>query len=212
VRLLSFQRALFGLLWASFLACGSGEAGLSDAEPPSQDSNDDASASEPGSLQVRAAQFTGEGEPLRLLRPGDDLDIALAEQGGEVLYIGAEIRGLDATEVTIRTALTDPDTGRVHVEEEREIRVRPADTAGALEPDLRSRNQVSHLIVCPNAEARPVFGVPWELSVEIEALDSSAIGKASLEVVPRCALDDSADQARCVCECEANYERGKCAE
>ncbi len=36
------------------------------------------------------------------------------------------------------------------------------------QPDLRSRSQVAHLVVCPNEETKNVFGEPFRLEIEVK--------------------------------------------
>lgn len=170
--------------------------------------NDDA---DPARLVVHPGSFLAEEQPLVMLGDGDAVRIQVAVQGGWVIYIGAQVEHLAAELAELHTRLVDPETGAVRQEDSRTVVMRPVPGNPALkQPDLRSRSQVSHLLVCPNAGALDIVGREWLLDVRVAAIDGSVSGRTELRVTPTCALADEPTRTRCQCECAADYVFGKC--
>jgi hypothetical protein len=204
---------LLGILAAAALGCGekdpedepigSGGAGGSAAGGSGGQS--------PVELIVQPGLFVGEEQPLRMLEDGDAIDLSRAVQGGHVIYIGAQVEQLTSDIVEIRTRLRHPDTRVIEAEEARSIVMRPVPgTDGLMQPDLRSRSQVSHLPACPNYAARSIRDEPWLLEVSISEIEGPGAGATELGVTPVCAQEQADALALCECECEPDYVLGKC--
>lgn len=205
-------RVRFWLL-LSLAALGCSDAGGDDA-PGSAGAGGSAALA----LAVHPANFIQESEPMRMLSNGDPVELVAALQGGFVIYVGAQVENFRSTQGEIVAQLYDPTTSALRREDTRTIVMKPIDgQPGWKQPDLRSRSQVAHLVVCPNEEPTDVFGQPFRLELRMtEVADGSfkgapRSGSASLTVTPRCADLDANQKARCSCECEANYTIGKCS-
>ncbi|MEZ4224315.1 MAG: hypothetical protein R3B13_25425 [Polyangiaceae bacterium] len=202
------MKALLLILPLSLAAC-SGE----DSSPGS---GGGAGGSVP--LVIHPANFIEEQQPMKELTDGDPINLVAALQGGYVIYVGAQVENFRSTQADIRARLIDPTTEAVRREDSRTIVMKPiADMPGWKQPDLRSRSQVAHLVVCPNEEAKNVFGELFRLELTVtEGVDGSfkdapRTGSATLTVTPTCADTDPALKQDCSCQCEANYTAGKCA-
>ena len=155
--------------------------------------------------------FIEEDMPLVPLEDGDEVEIQLALQGGQVIYVAGQLENLDDDIIRIESKLIDPDTGEVRAEDERSIVMKPVEGEENLrQPDIRSRSQVSHLVVCPNDEPRNITDEPWELQVTMSDLDGARSATESLAVTPVCRQEAGERQDLCSCQCEADYEPGKC--
>jgi hypothetical protein len=171
-----------------------------------------------GSLELAPGHFTEEGQPLTPLSSGDAVSLAQATQGGQVLYVASRVRGLpeepDAVVVVqIEAFARDPTSGAELAHDLRTIRMLPVPgEPGVMQPELRSRSQVAHLVLCPNYETRDLIGAEWLVELTIEEFDVECPkrGAAELLVVPNCDGRTPENQALCECECEANYTPGKC--
>lgn len=169
-------------------------------------------------LVLHLANFIEEKQPMKLLSDGDGVDLAVALQGGHVIYIGARVENMRSSQAEIDAKLVDPNTGVVRKQDTRTIVMKPVPEDATLkEPDIRSRSQVAHLVTCPNDESRDVVGQTWRLEVSMKEVQDGSVksgglrsGSASLNVVPQCNHADAAVKAYCECECEAGYTLGKC--
>lgn len=155
---------------------------------------------------------------MRLLSDGDPIELVAALQGGFVIYVAAQVEEFRSTQAEIVARLIDPTTSALRREDKRTIVMKPIDgQPGWKQPDLRSRSQVAHLVVCPNEETKDVFGQPFRLELRMtEVADDSfkgppRTGSATVNVTPNCADSDANLKKRCNCECEANYALGKCS-
>ena len=157
-------------------------------------------------LELRLGEFIEEGQPLALLNSGDPLHLWDAPQGGHVVTVGAEVGGLVTSIVGIEARLLDPETDELVKDDERSIVMKPiADDEGWMTPDIRSRSQVAHLPMCPDAEGRQMIDRELLLEIEIHETESECqgSGKASVRVVPGCLQGDEDDSAFCECQCSA---------
>jgi hypothetical protein len=166
------------------------------------------------SLQVHPAEFVTEGQPLNLLADGDDVALIHPPQNGRVILIGAQVENLTTDTVDIQTTLRDPVSGTVYVDTGRTIAMVPVDgQPGLMQPDLRSRTQVSHMTMCPVHGDRDVVDQSWSLEVSITEWDTACArtGSATLHVVPRCVDTDPTELANCRCLCQTGGSLTSCA-
>jgi hypothetical protein len=203
-----------GLLTCAVPACHDANQAGSGSErgEGGQGAGDDGDASLPlADLVMHPGMFVEEDMPLVPLEDGDEIEIQLAVQGGQVIYVAGQLEHLDADIVRIESKLIDPDTGDVREEDSRSIVMKPVEGEDDLwQPDIRSRSQVSHLVVCPNSEPRSITGEPWIIEVTMSDLDGPRSVTESLTVTPVCRQDALERQELCTCQCEANFEPGKC--
>jgi hypothetical protein len=164
-------------------------------------------------LVVIPAAFTEENAPMRILEPGDAIELIRPPQGGHVVLLAAQVRNMNTNAATIRVRMRRPDTGFIVAEEKRTVAMVPVPgEAATMQPDLRSRSQVSHVPLCPDYDAIDIDGQPLDVEVQVTALytDPPKIGSARLGLVPTCRQTTPGELALCRCECEANYTLGKC--
>ena len=171
------------------------------------------SAGAPPDIELIPAQFTQEREPMTLLVAGDNVDLERAVQGGHVMYVGAQIRNLEADFVELRARLRHPDTRAIQAEEAREIVLRPVEgEPDLLQPDIRSLSQVAHIPACPNYDDRSIRDQTWLMELIVTTLDGNRSGSTELEIVPACRQDDEVALGLCECECDPEYVLGKCGD
>ncbi len=188
------DRPLFLALALIALGCGDDEP-IDPPKPP---------------IEVQPGLFIEEGTPLRLLYDGDPLDVVFAAQGGQVMYVGARVNHLEPGEVNIASQLSNPETGVVLIEDARTIEIEAVpDSPEWLEPKVKKRSGISHLLACPNYTERSVIGVPWVLEIQIGDLAGTRTGTGQVEVVPTCVYEGPLLEI-CQCECDANYYYSKC--
>lgn len=196
--------------------CGQDGASRSDSSGGAAGSEAETTASsdsgeEAPELSIEPALFTEENTPVRLLEDGDTVDIQQAVQGGQVIYVAARVRNLNAEMARIEAALVDPDSGDVRADDDRTIVMKPVDGEESLfEPDIRSRNQVAHLLVCPNEDSRALLEEAWRLEITISDVDGPRSASAELLVYPTCENRSSDTRPRCDCECVPNYNADSC--
>jgi len=165
-------------------------------------------------LELRLGEFVEEDEPLALLQDGDFLHLWNAPQGGHVVLVGAEVRGLTDDVVSIHASLLDEASGELVRDDIRSIVMKPIEAEpGWMSPDIRSRSQVAHIPLCPDTERRTLQGQEFLLEVEISELGTECeLSKTErLHVVPDCLQRDDAERAFCSCQCQPEYEPGTCA-
>lgn len=163
-------------------------------------------------LEVFPGDFVEEGSPLKMLAEGDGLQLVAAPQGGHVAHVGAKVRGLSSSVVTLRARLRDPVTDAVRAEEARDVVMKPVpEQPDLMQPDLESVSQVTHIPACPDYEATDLVDQPFVLEVSVREVGGPGAGSATLGIVLACQQSDPAAQARCRCECAANYTLGKCS-
>lgn len=198
-----------GLLMLTTQACGDGTR----AAPAGGEGGDDAGSDDASlpDLVMHPAMFVEEDMPLVPLEDGDDIEIQAAVQGGQVIYVAGQLENLDADFARIESKIIDPDSGEVREDDSRSIVMKPVEGEDNLwQPDIRSRSQVSHLVVCPNDEPRSIIDEPWLIEVTMSDLDGPRSVTETLTVTPVCRREADEDQQLCVCQCEADFEPGKC--
>ena len=183
------------------------------AEPPSVGPG---SCTEPPDLEIRPARWVTEGTPLVVIEEQEQVALTRPPQGGHVLLVAAEVRGLLAPAAEIRSRLVDPDSGAIYAQEERVIIMVPAEgREGWMTPNPASRSQVNHVPVCPDYLERDLVGLRWRLEVTGRGLldDGTQCGEqtGAVTIVPTCSQELPDERALCECECSAGYVLGACA-
>ena len=220
-------RSLAILVCAAALGCaGSTEASKGASSHPPDDAEGeaipkdggvdrgDAAETEEGTsakLEIFAAQFTEETMPMRMLAAGDPVDLWNAPQGGHVVLLGAKVKNLSSDTATLKVRFRQPDGGVIVAEEGRTVKMVPVpDEPGLMQPDIRSRSQVSNVPLCPSYGPIGIVDRTFDIEVSLTALytDPVQTGTTTLRVVARCSTPD--DEAFCRCECEPDYYLGKC--
>ena len=201
-----------------------GDAGAFDAGAVESANEDAREATAPGedapegndptdALVVVPAAFTEENAPMRLLRTGDAIDLVRPPQGGHVVLLAAQVRNMSTHAATLRVRMRRPETGFIVAEEKRTVAMVPVPGEHAtMQPDLRSRSQVSHVPLCPDYDSVDIGEQPLDVEIQVTALytDPPRVGSARLLLVPTCRQTTEGELALCRCECEANYTLGKC--
>lgn len=156
------------------------------------------------SLAVAPAEFITEGQPLALLDSGADVALVHPPQGGRVILIGAQIGNITTDIADIKTTLFGPD-GSTYTEAARTIALVPVPgQPGLMQPDLRTRTQVSHMTMCPVHGDRDIVDQTWTLEVSITEydVDCPRTGSTRVDVVPRCVDTDPTELSNCRCLCQ----------
>jgi len=179
------------------------------------DSSDPAKAGDgsSGMLEIFPAQFTEERMPMRMLAAGDPVDLWNAPQGGHVVLLGAKVKNLMSDTANLKVRFRQPNGGIVVAEEGRTVKMVPVpDEPELMQPDIRSRSQVSNVPLCPSYGVSGIVDRPFDIEVSLTALytDPAQTGTTTLRVVARCSTPD--DEAFCRCECEPDYYLGKCGQ
>ncbi len=180
-----------------------------EAQPDQVDAASEADAD--SGLVILPAQFTEEGMPMRMLGAGDPVDLWNAPQGGHVVLLGAKVKNLTSDTATLKVRFRRPDTGLIVSEEGRTVKMLPVpDEPGVMQPDIRSRSQVSNVPLCPSYGPTGVVDESFDMEVSMTALYTDPVesGTTTLRVVARCSTPS--DEAFCRCECEPDYFLGKC--
>jgi len=154
-------------------------------------------------LELRLGEFLEEDQPLALLEAGDALHLWGAPQGGFVVTVAAEVRGLVTSIVDISARLLDLETEALVSDNLRTIVMTPiAGQPGWMSPDIRSRSQVAHIALCPGSE-RVVRDQEFVLEIEIRETESDCrgVGVRRVPVVPRCLQEVTGERAYCDCQC-----------
>jgi hypothetical protein len=175
---------------------------------PSSDAADGGDA-----LVVRPAQFTEETMPMRMLVERDPVDLWSAPQGGHVVLIGAKVQNLMSDTANLKVRFRRPDTGLIVAEEGRTVKMVPVPgEPGLMQPDIRTRSQVSNVPLCPSYGPLGIVDELFDMEVQVTALytDPVQIGQTTIQVIARCSTPD--DEAFCRCECEPGYVLGKCSD
>jgi hypothetical protein len=189
---------------------GEGQTGGLGEGGQAASGNEDAGPELPA-LVMHPGMFVEEDMPLIPKHDGDDIEIQLALQGGQVIYVAGQLENLQGDIARIESKLIDPETMEVRVEDRRSIVMKPVPgEANLWQPDIRSRSQVSHLVVCPNDEPRSIVGEPWIIEITMSDLDGPRSVTESLTITPVCRQPSGDPQELCTCQCEADYEPGKC--
>jgi hypothetical protein len=162
-------------------------------------------------LVIFPAQFVEEGVAMRMLSPGDPVDLWNAPQGGHVVLLGAKIANLTSDTANIRARFRRPDTGLIVAEEGRTVKMVPVPgEPGLMQPDIRSNSQVSNVPLCPSYEHLGIVDETFDVELRVTALYTQPVqvGEATIRVVARCSTPD--DETFCRCDCGPDYVLGKC--
>ena len=176
-------------------------------------SSDAADGSDGDSLVIHPAQFTEETMPMRMLAERDPVDLWSAPQGGHVVLIGAKVENLMSDTANLKVRFRRPDTGLIVAEEGRTVKMVPVPgELGFMQPDIRTRSQVSNVPLCPSYGPLGIVDELFDMEVELTALYTAPVqsGRATIQVVARCSTPD--DEAFCRCECEPGFVLGKCGD
>jgi hypothetical protein len=132
--------------------------------------------------------------------------LALAPQGGEVMFVGVQARNIAGCAATISTALVDPQTRAVVSLESRPIFLELGPD-GWLQPvQPMALSNYSNLPACPRANlTRSIDGQTYQLQVNL--VDTGGrTGQTSMDVLPTCPT--GAANASCHCLCAQGYMLG----
>ena len=152
----------------------------------------------PGDVELGLVAATAAGE-LVDLAAGDDVPLTFAPQGGHILLVAPRIRDLAACTVDVTAALRDKTNDRVVGLEQRPIELTPRADGWAVPADPTSLAGLANLAVCPtSAASTPINDHVFQLEVSIDAGDGVARPMVALDVMPRCAVDDT----YCACDCD----------
>lgn len=195
------SRCVLGLALCA-LGCGN--------DPP-DDSRKDSGTVDPVTLELFPGDFVATDTPLAMLEQGDPVSLAAAPQGGHVIHVAAKVRGMTQDRANLRVRLREPDTNLIQVEEARDVDWKPVPgEPDLMQPDLASISDVSHVPSCPDYDARGIVGLPWNIEIVVTETGGPGKGSVTIGVVPACDQTDPVAKDQCHCECEANYELGKC--
>ncbi len=140
------------------------EAGSLDAEPDQMEAASEADAD--SGLVILPAQFTQEAMPMRMLGAGDPVDLWNAPQGGHVILLGAKVKNLTSDTATLKVRFRRPDTGLIVNDEGRTVKMVPVpDEPGVMQPDIRSRSQVSNVALCPSYGPMGIVDESFDMEV-----------------------------------------------
>ena len=149
--------------------------------------------------------------PLQIVEEGHPMELWRAPQGGHVLLVGARVRGLDSDTINLRARVRDAETGAIVAEEARTVGMEEVEgEPGWLQTSRRTRDEVSHVPVCPNYDSRPIVNTRYILEVLVTELYADfSEGTSRFEIVPSCMQDDDFTREHCECECGADYILGE---
>jgi hypothetical protein len=161
-------------------------------------------------ISVEATSYDPVAMSQTALADGGPLDLVRPPQGGFVVFVGAIVRNLGDTTVSLHGELRDP-SGMPIAEDSRTVSLQPsADDPLAYVPDLRSFTNVANVAVCPSTTTTDRFDMPFQIAVDVTEVSTKRTGSVVLNVVPTCRQTDPMQLALCKCECAANYSLGKC--
>jgi hypothetical protein len=164
-----------------------------------------------GALDVQPAMYAIT-MTLTPVNEGDTIDLVEPPQGGEVLFVGAQVRGLAETTVELTGRLLDLTSGATIAANARTVAMvaSPSDPTISI-PDLRIYTNVSNITVCPMQSPVAFDGLTATLEVEVQELSSQRTGSGRRTVTLACRQSDPTAKALCSCQCAANYVIGMCA-
>ena len=201
-----------------------------------QDSADSGAADCPADTVVGDTTLAPEIEPIVVLSDGtyvpvvdgDSIALHTPLQGGKVILAGALVSNIkleDCARLRIGALLRDPSDPdeRAVKNEERHVRYAPMpDRPGWAAPVAidDERNMAPNLETCGfNAYPRDVADCDWILDIRLEdSATEEVLASVRRAITPVCPADDPGDpgvpaeleQALCDCQCDANYEAGRC--
>ncbi len=160
-------------------------------------------------LEVRPLYYRGSGAPYEPIDKGAKLTLQLPPQGGYVLWIAAEVTGVQASEIDIRGRLRSKETGYILAEEYRTVAVKPvAPGSDTVRPEPLTMRNVTNLPVCPNYGEEEFLGIPLVLEVTVDDLSTSPQGRGTSKTTVMLVCAEGA--TNCPCECSLGYVLGKC--
>jgi hypothetical protein len=154
---------------------------------------------------VELAAVAAVGGQLVPVTSGARLPLTAVAGGGWTLFAGVRARNLSQT-VSLSAQLLDWQTGQKLMSDTRTVSLHVA-ADGWGETGASDLSQFATLTACPNFSAHDLDGQPVQLMVTVS--DSSqppVVGTQLATIYPTCPAGD----ARCHCECEANFTFGKC--
>jgi hypothetical protein len=158
-----------------------------------------------GPLVVTPAEY----DPLTLqltdLVDGATLSLQMPPQGGQVVFVGARVRGLASSLVQLTARLVAGDGSEIGVDTRESSFVAEPGNAALMIPDLHSFAGVSNVPVCPGATSASLDGAHTRLTVTVSEAGSGRMGVATLATILRCQQTDASVRARCQCECAPGY-------
>ncbi len=151
----------------------------------------------------------GVSQMLKVVNANDPVPLEPPPQGGYVMYIGAQVRNLDACGAELRGSLRDPVTDdEVGFDARTTNLLLGADGWGR--PDPSDNSNVSNVNGCPDYFAKDVQNQTYNLRVTVVDREGRS-GVTTVPIVPTCdQLTDPKIHYDCVCTCSANYVLGRC--
>lgn len=132
--------------------------------------------------------------------------LAQAPQGGQVLFVGVEVRNVAGCTATIGTSLTDSQTQSVVSLESRPIFLDLASDGWLAPLQPTALSNYSNLPACPRASlTRSVDANTYQLRVSFTDA-SGRVAETTMNVVPTCPA--GAANALCHCQCAVGYMLG----
>jgi len=156
-------------------------------------------------MELRLGYHSATGFSLLGAAPAP-LALALAPQGGQVMFVGVEVRNVAGCTAMIATALVDPQTQAVISLESRPIFLDLASDGwlAPLQPTVLTN--YSNLPGCPRANlTRSVDTNTYQLKVNLTDA-SGRTAQTTLDVVPTCPA--GAPYTLCHCQCAPGYMLG----
>jgi len=145
------------------------------------------------------------------LHDGDHLPLVTPPQGGHVSFIGVRARNVDVCHAKITARLISSQSGLIAAEESRSINLN-ASADGWAEPNLSDISSVANVPLCPDYHDESIVDTSYKLVVRLEDSRSGASAcEIERSVMPSCEQSADYERARCVCECQARYVLGVCA-
>jgi hypothetical protein len=145
---------------------------------------------------------------------GDVLHLWNAPQGGHVVLVAAEVKGLRGGMASIEARLFDPETRELFRDDVRIIIMKSIEAdPDWSSSDIRSRSQVAHIPLCPATGRGVSLGQELVLELELTEIDTQCLasGKAEVTVVLGCYQASQSERQFCECQCQADYEPGTCS-
>jgi hypothetical protein len=184
-----------GALWLAGCAAGNGTPPPGDGAAP---------------LEVTPAEYAAAAMSLTPLGDGDPLDLVQPPQGGDVVFVGALVRGLSDPSVQLAGRLLDAG-GAELFHDARTVTFAPSPSdPQVMQPDLRSYLNVANITVCPAQSAVSFDGLAVTLEVTVTELVSGRTGSGRRALTLACRQSDATAKALCACQCAANYVIGMC--
>lgn len=142
------------------------------------------------------------------LHDGDPIDILTPPQGGIVAFVGVRARNLSLCGARVSGAIRDLGPDRLVRVDLRSVTLRE-DGTGWAAPLRQDFSSVANIPLCHNVwSSRDLYGVRYQLEVELFDAGRKSLAKQTLSVTPRCADAAARDLAECMCICKQGYRLG----